>query len=103
MLSNHIQADEALSAANRLCADDPLLANEQGVMEFNHGEFVLSTFSLCSQSLTHVQLRCRRHLVPARSHSGAKRTGVAGRMGNNRSEPRYIASQARVRMSSTFW
>jgi anaphase-promoting complex subunit 6 len=38
MLSNHAQADEALEAASRLCTDDPLLANEQGVMRFNHGE-----------------------------------------------------------------
>jgi anaphase-promoting complex subunit 6 len=51
MLSNHIQADEALSAANRLCADDPLLANEQGVMEFNHGEFVLSLCFRCALGL----------------------------------------------------
>jgi anaphase-promoting complex subunit 6 len=38
MLSNHAQADEALTAASKLCSDDPLLVNEQGVMRFNHSE-----------------------------------------------------------------
>lgn len=38
MLSNHDEADEALGAASKLCADDPLLANEMGVMRFNHAE-----------------------------------------------------------------
>lgn len=37
MLSNHALADEALGAANSMCDGDPLLANERGVMAFNHG------------------------------------------------------------------
>lgn len=40
ILSNHPLADEALFAANSMCDGDPLLANERGVMAFNHGEYV---------------------------------------------------------------
>ncbi|TFK21162.1 TPR-like protein [Coprinopsis marcescibilis] len=39
MLSNFRLADEALNASYALCADDPLLCNERGVMAFNHGEY----------------------------------------------------------------
>lgn len=38
VLSNHPLADEALYAANSMCDGDPLLANERGVMAFNHGQ-----------------------------------------------------------------
>jgi anaphase-promoting complex subunit 6 len=38
MLSQHAQADEALNAASMICASDPLLVNERGVMRYNHGE-----------------------------------------------------------------
>jgi hypothetical protein len=47
MLSNHVLADEALNASNRICDGDPLLINERGVMAFNHGEFVY-LFILCN-------------------------------------------------------
>ncbi|KAI0767907.1 TPR-like protein [Irpex lacteus] len=39
VLSNLPLADEALFAAQTMCDSDPLLANEQGVMAFNHGEY----------------------------------------------------------------
>ncbi|KAJ7227065.1 cell division control protein 16 [Mycena pura] len=39
MLSNYMLADEALNAANTMCDGDPLLANELGIMAFNHGEY----------------------------------------------------------------
>ena len=38
ILSNLSLADEALYAAHSMCDGDPLLANERGVMAFNHGE-----------------------------------------------------------------
>ncbi|EAU85567.2 cell division control protein 16 [Coprinopsis cinerea okayama7 len=38
-LSNYRLADEALAASHALCADDPLLCNERGVMAFNHGDY----------------------------------------------------------------
>ena len=37
ILSNLLLADEALYAAHSMCDGDPLLANERGVMAFNHG------------------------------------------------------------------
>ncbi|KAH8100117.1 TPR-like protein [Cristinia sonorae] len=39
ILSNPQQADEALDAAHAMCEGDPLLANERGVMAFNHGRY----------------------------------------------------------------
>jgi len=39
ILSNPQQADEALNAAHAMCEGDPLLANERGVMAFNHGRY----------------------------------------------------------------
>lgn len=38
VLSNLVLADEALFAAHSMCDADPLLANERGVMAYNHGE-----------------------------------------------------------------
>ncbi|KAI0701318.1 TPR-like protein [Cytidiella melzeri] len=39
VLSNLPLADEALFAAHSMCDGDPLLANEQGVMAYNHGQY----------------------------------------------------------------
>ncbi|EMD33975.1 hypothetical protein CERSUDRAFT_159330 [Gelatoporia subvermispora B] len=39
VLSNHPLADEALHTAHAICDADPLLANERGVMAFNHGRY----------------------------------------------------------------
>ncbi|KAJ7052561.1 cell division control protein 16 [Mycena amicta] len=39
MLSNYMLADEALNAAQSMCDGDPLLANELGVMAYNHAEY----------------------------------------------------------------
>ncbi|KAF7327565.1 TPR-REGION domain-containing protein [Mycena kentingensis (nom. inval.)] len=39
MLSNYMLADEALNAALSMCDGDPLLANELGVMAFNHANY----------------------------------------------------------------
>lgn len=44
ILSNPQQADESLNAAHAMCEGDPLLANERGVMAFNHGRFVIPPF-----------------------------------------------------------
>ena len=40
VLSNLSLADEALFAAHSMCDADPLLANERGVMAYNHGQSV---------------------------------------------------------------
>ena len=40
VLSNYLQADESLDAANAMCDGDPLLINERGVMAFNHGRYL---------------------------------------------------------------
>ena len=46
ILSNPQQADEALNAAHAMCEGDPLLANERGVMAFNHGRCVFHPWYL---------------------------------------------------------
>ena len=51
VLSNYRLANEALNAAYSMCSGDPLLANERGVMAFNHGEYV---------ALYLVAIRCQR-------------------------------------------
>ncbi|EJD43522.1 TPR-like protein [Auricularia subglabra TFB-10046 SS5] len=38
-LSHHDAADAALGAANKMCATDPLLVNEMGVMAYTRGDF----------------------------------------------------------------
>ncbi|PCH42219.1 TPR-like protein [Wolfiporia cocos MD-104 SS10] len=39
VLSNHSLADESLNAAYSICDGDPLLANERGVMAYNHEDY----------------------------------------------------------------
>jgi hypothetical protein len=75
MLSNHAQADEALGAAALICDGDPLLANERGVMRFNHGEYVSMAYYLYLLLKENTKLFRRGPLLRGSDQS---RTGCSG-------------------------